>query len=153
MRRAVGVLPLDTATAGFVGIVVIAMAGAIAGSILMATRSAHPAAVTEVQARATAIQWVSSPAMIPGRAAITGWTVTSDRYLSSSWRVADSSGRLVFSESRGPCVPFLRQCGGDPVWEVELSAPLQGALNAYAGVVLIDATTGKVRAASVNSHN
>ncbi len=152
MRRAVRVLSVDTAIAGFVGIVFIAMAAAIAGSILMATRSAHPAAV-KAQARATAIRWVSSPATISGRAAITGWMVTSDRYLSSSWRVADSSGHLVFSESGGPCIPFLRQCGGGPVWEVELSAPPQGALNAYAGVVLIDATTGKVRAASVSSHN
>ena len=83
-----------------------------------------------------------------------GYALVSARYDPAPDRVYDDRGNLTYSESRSTCVigglrlpSFL--CHAAAAWILHLRAPAQSGYGSYDAWVVVDATTGRVRSASV----
>jgi hypothetical protein len=84
-----------------------------------------------------------------------GYTLVSARYDPAPDIVHDDLGNLIYSASRSLCliggirVPsFL--CHAEAAWILHLRAPAQGGYRSYDAYVVVNATTGRVRSASVS---
>jgi hypothetical protein len=84
-----------------------------------------------------------------------GFTLVSARYDPAPDKIYDDRGNLTYSETRSACLiggirapSFL--CHAEAAWILHLHAPAQGGYRFYDAYVVVNATTGTVRSASVS---
>jgi hypothetical protein len=128
------------------GVLVVAVLAAIGGLLIVQAIRPH---ISVEEATAAAIGQIQQ--MNTGSS---GYTLVSARYDLTPDRVYDDRGNLTFSESRSACLvgglrlpSFL--CHAAAAWILHLRAPAQGGYRSYDAWVVVDATTGRVRSASV----
>ena len=89
---------------------------------------------------------------------VTGYTLVSAQYDPAPDKIYDDRGNLIGSESRSACpIAGLNLpgwlCHADPAWILHLRAPAQGEFSSNEAYVVVNATTGSVGSASLNSSN
>lgn len=128
------------------GILVAVVLIAIGGFVIVQALRPH---VSVEEATAAAIGQIQQ--MNTGSS---GYMLVSARYDPAPDRVYDDRGNLTYSESRSACLiggirmpSFL--CHAEAAWILHLRAPAQGGYRSWDAYVVVDATTGRVRSASV----
>ena len=89
---------------------------------------------------------------------VTGYRLVSARYDPAPDKIYDERGNLIGSESHSSCliVAFRAPgwlCHAEAAWILHLRAPAQGGFSSKDAYVVVGATTGNVRSASLMSTN
>lgn len=131
--------------AGVAAIAALAVVGGVALYVWIAPAGGSSATISASQADAAGLAAATSAGtMGPGIAPATGWRVTGHRYVPTSDRLYDSSGRVVYSSSGGCFLWF--GCSSGPVWVVEVAS---SEASRCSGTVVIDARSSRTRSAAI----